>query len=129
MAYIEINPDSVLMFMASKSDNNIFVTTPEELREFALYVEQQRDLYRLEDFGNFDSLNCLLGMKDWAPMMFRITYQGKEDRWEWDKVEVNKNHKLWNYMFDRYTLNKEAEFFEKAYKEYISKKTNLYGNT
>lgn len=122
MPFIEINPDTVLMFMTNKSDKDTFETTPEELREFGICVEKQRSIYRLEDFGNFDSLNCLLAMKDWAPMMFHITYQGKEDRWEWDKVEVNKKHRLWDYMFNRYILNKENEYFEKAYEEYMNNK-------
>jgi len=123
MAYIEINPDSVLLFMASKSEKERFETTPEELREFAHMIEKERDLYRCEEFSNWDSINCLLGMKDWAPMMFKITYQGKEDRWEWDKVEVWKGHKNWNYMFDRYVPKKELEYFEKAYIKY----KNNYG--
>lgn len=122
MPFIEITPDSVLMFMANKSDKDTFKTTPEELRKFARYVEQQRDIYRLEDFSNFDSLNCFLGMKDWAPMMFHITYQGKEDRWEWDKIEVNKKHRFWDYMFDRFGPYKEMEYFEKAYEEYLNNK-------
>ena len=119
MGLIEITPDSVLLFMAGKSEGKVFKTTPEELRELANCIEDQRPLYRCEDFSNWDSINCLLGMKSWAPMMFKITYQGKEDRWEWDEVEVNKNHKLWDYMYERYVPQKEIEYFEKGYQKYI----------
>lgn len=105
--------------MASKSEGKVFKTTPEELRELAHCIEDQRPLYRCEDFSDWDSINCLLSMKSWAPMMFKITYQGKEDRWEWDKVEVNKNHKLWNYMYERYVPQKELKYFEKGYQKYI----------
>lgn len=93
MPVIEITPDSVLLFMASKSKEERFETTPEELREVAHCIEDQRSLYRCEDFSNWNSINCLLCMKDWASMMFKITYQGKEDRWKWDKVEVWKGHR------------------------------------
>lgn len=122
MPLIEITPHSVLMFMANKSEDDVFVTTPEELREFAHCVENQRGLYRCEDFSNFDSLNCFLNMKDWAPMMFDITYQGKEDRWQWDKIKVRKRHKNWDYMYNRYTMTSELEYFEKAYEEYLKSK-------
>ena len=123
MAFIEITPDSVLLFMASKSDDKRFETTSEELRKLAHCIEKQRSIYRCEDFSSWDSLNCLLNMKDWAPMMFKITYQGKEDRWQWDKVEVWKGHKNWSYMYDRYVPKKELEYFEKGYKEYLDSKS------
>ena len=108
--------------MASKSDADTFETTPEELREFANYIEKQRPSYRVEDFSNFDSLNCILGMKDWAATMIYPTYQGKYDKWQWDKVEVRRKHPRWNYMYDRYVPKSELEYFEKAYEQYINDK-------
>lgn len=108
--------------MASKSDADTFETTPEELREFANYIEKQRPSYRVEDFSNFDSLNCILGMKDWAATMIHPTYQGKYDKWQWDKVEVRRKHPRWNYMYDRYVPKSELEYFEKAYEQYINDK-------
>ena len=122
MPFTEITPYETLIFMASKSDADTFETTPEELREFANYIEKQRPSYRVEDFSNFDSLNCILGMKDWAATMIYPTYQGKYDKWQWDKVEVRRKHPQWNYMYDRYVPKSELEYFEKAYEQYINDK-------
>jgi hypothetical protein len=122
MPFTEITPYETLIFMASKSDADTFETTPEELREFANYIEKQRPSYRVEDFSNFDSLNCILGMKDWAATMIYPTYQGKYDKWQWDKVEVRRKHPRWNYMYDRYVPKSELEYFEKAYEQYINDK-------
>lgn len=123
MPIIEITPAETIMFLADKSVNDDFVCTHDELCEFGHYVEKQKSSYRCEGFSNFDSLNYLLGMKNWAPMMFKITYQGKEDRWEWDVIKIHKTHHLYDYMRNRYMPpNKELEYFEKAYVQYIENK-------